>query len=164
MQGMNAMRLDGWLSAIALIAWIVGAVPALAETPGDPYPSNLIRIYKAVDVRTKITLGDLWLSATVGRFDQLRGRMEIRYVETLPASADPDLSAARIYQILNYAQYFNFNRRKIGSCTLPAKWVAMRGLGNMQIRVTLIVSDDFHIPVGQNQGICSADTYRLPAQ
>jgi len=158
------MRAIGRLSAIALIVWIAGAVPAMAETPGDPYPSPLIRIYKAVDVRTKITFGDLWLSATVGRFDGLRGRMEIRYVETLPPSADPDLSGARIYQILNYAQYFNINRRKIGSCTLPAKWVGMRDLGNMQIRVTLIMSNDFHIPVGQNQGICSADSYRLPAQ
>lgn len=159
------MRLGGWLSALALGAWIAGAAPpASAQAPGDPYPSNLIRIYKAVDVRTKISLGDLWLSATEGRFDELKGRMELRYVESLPPSADPDLSGARIYQILNYAQYFNFNRRKIGSCTLPAKWMGLRDLGNMQIRVTLIVSDDFHIPVGQNQGLCAADTYRLPAQ
>jgi hypothetical protein len=158
------MRLDGWLRAIALVAWIAGAVPAAAQAPGDPYPSNLIRVYKAVDIRTKITLGDLWLSATEAHFEQLRGRMEIRYVETLPPSADPDLSGARIYQILNYAQYFNTNRRKIGACTLPAKWVGMHDLGNMQIRVTLIVSDDFHAVVDQNQGLCAADTYRLPAQ
>jgi len=152
-----------WLAAIVLLVSLAGAA---AETPlpGDPFPSNIIRIYKPLDVRTKITYGDLWLSATIGRFDELRGRMDIRYVETLPQSSSPDLSGARLYQILNFTQYFNLNRRKAGFCVYPVKWIAMRDLGQMQLRVTLIVSDDFRTPGNEAQGLCSANTYRLPAQ
>ena len=131
---------------------------------GYPFPSGMIRIYKAVEARTRITYGDLWLSDANARFDGLKGRMEIRYVETLPPSANPDLSGARIYQVLNFAQYFNFNRHKAGFCTLPVKWVGMRDLGNMQLRVTLMVMDDYRASDQGKPSLCIAATYRLPAQ
>jgi len=158
------MRFATRLFAAAFVLTAALGATARAQAPGDPFPSGLIRIYKPVDVRIKITYGDLWMSATIARFDELRGRMEIRYVETLPSSTNPDLSDARVYQILNYAQFFNFNRHKPGFCTIPVKWLAMRDLGDRQLRITLLVIDDLRSPSLGAQGICAAGTYRLPAE
>jgi len=158
------MRLAARLLAAAFVLTAALGATAHAQAPGDPYPSGLIRIYKPVEVRTRITYGDLWLSDANARFDELKGRMEIRYVETLPPSANPDLSGARIYQVLNSTQYFNFNRRKAGFCTLAVRWVGMRDLGNMQLRVTLMVMDDYRATDQGKPSLCVAATYRLPAQ
>lgn len=158
------MRLAARLLAAAFVLTAALGATAHAQAPGDPFPSGVIRIYKPIDTRTRITYGDLWLSATIGRFDELKGRMDIRYVETLPPSANPDLSGARIYQVLNFTQYFNFNRHKAGFCTLAVKWVGMRDLGNMQLRVTLLVMDDYHVSDQGKPALCVAATYRLPAQ
>ncbi len=158
------MGLAARLLAAAFVFTAALGAAAHAQAPSDPFPSGLIRIYKPVEVRTKITYGDLWLSDTNARFDELKGRMDIRYVETLPPSANPDLSGARIYQVLNFAQYFNFNRRKTGFCTLPVKWVGMRDLGQMQLRVTLMVMDDYRAADQGKPSLCIAATYRLPPQ
>jgi len=158
------MRLAARLLAAAFLLTAALGATARAQAPGDPYPSGVIRVYKAVDTRTRITFGDLWMSDAIARFDELRGRMEIRYVETLPPSANPDLSGARIYQVLNFTQYFNFNRRKAGFCTLAVRWVGMRDLGNMQLRVTLMVMDDYRASDQEKPALCVAATYRLPAQ
>ncbi len=158
------MRIAGWFAALAVALVLLACAPAAAQSPGFPFPDNLIRIYKPIDVRTKIVFGDLWLSNTIAHFAELNGRMQIRFEGTLPASANTDISEARVYRILNWAQYSRFNRRKAGFCSFPIQWLGLRDLGNMQLRVTLFTIDDYHAATPEKPGLCSADTYRLPQQ
>ncbi|MFI4987863.1 MAG: hypothetical protein ACHQF3_10515 [Alphaproteobacteria bacterium] len=155
------MRVPGCIVALVIMAATMASAPALAQAPGDPFPTNIVRIYKPLDVKSKILYGDFWLSNTIAYFDQLRGRMAIRFDGALPASANADISEARVYRILNWAQYSRLNRRKNGFCAFPIKWLGLRDLGNMQLRVTLFLTEDYHAATPDDPGICSADSYRL---
>jgi len=159
------MRRHRLLAALALALLLAGGA-ARAQTPvpapGEAYPTAIIRVYRALDVRMKLSYGDLWMSATKARFDNLRGFMELRYSETLPPSTNADLSGARIYQVLNFAHYFDLNRRKLGLCTLPIKWLAMRDQGGRELRVSLLLIDSVH-GGGDQTAVCTAGTFRAPA-
>jgi len=138
-------------------------VPATVPIPPpdtDPMPAAQARHF--IPYTENETKGDLDLSATAAVFSKLKGRMALALAGTMPETRDFDTSEAAIYRVTNGDEFFQTNKGKAGPCPLPIRWVAVRALGSLTIRVTLLTIADWKAFKLDGPGRCGASTYQIP--
>lgn len=131
-----------FLSSFVLVA--VALVGACSSTSHTRFP-----LQKYVPVsRSMEALGELHLSNTLMRFDELKGDMKLEYAGQMPESAGEDLAGASVYRVKNWSAYHKANVGHQGYCEVAPRFVTVNSdsgaaAWSREINVGLLTLEDW---------------------